>query len=111
MRWVRWATTVGPLAAPWAAFARKAARIARGAVHIIALGIVLDAAVRLVVGRRDLVGASVLLVFICSAAAVGLVLLRREPRLGLRAHVDEVALGLAALILEYFLLALGAERL
>ena len=91
--------------------AKKAARITRGAVHIVALGVVLDAAMRLVVGRYDLVGLGLVAMFLCSAAAVGFAVHARESRLGLRAHVDEVALALAALIIEYFALATVAAKL
>lgn len=111
MQWVRWAATTGPVARVRAAFAKKAASVARGVVHIGAVCVVLDAALRLVVGRHDLVGFAGVVLFLCSAVVIGLVVRVRERRMSLRAHVDEVALGLAALIIEYFALATVAAQL
>ena len=111
MQWLKWAAKTGPLSPGRAAFAKKAARIARGAVHIVAAFVVLDAALRLVVGRHDLVGLGVVGAFLCSAVVAGLSVHARQSRIGLRAHVDEVALALAALIIEYFALATVAAQL
>lgn len=110
MHWLRLAAQSGPLGARWAAFSKKAARAARRVVHIVALVIVLDAALRLVIGRRDLLGIAVLAFFLASAIVIGLIVRAREPHLRLRAHVDDVALGLAALILEYFVLATASAK-
>ena len=111
MQWLRWLGTTGPVARRRDAFVKRAAPVVRRAVHIVAICIVLDAALRLVVGRRDLVGLAGLLVFVGSAVVIGVVLRLREGRLGLRAHMDEVALGLAALIIEYFAIAAVTARL
>lgn len=111
MQWLKWVSKTGPLIPGREALAKKAARIARGAVHIVALGVVLDAALRLAVGRHALVGFALVALFLCSAAAVGLAVHAREGRLGLRPHVDEVALALAVLIIEYFALATVAAQL
>jgi hypothetical protein len=111
MQWLKWVSRTGPLIPGREALAKRAARIARSAVHIVALAVVLDAALRLIVGRRDLVGFGLVGAFLCSAVVAGLAVHARESRLGLRAHVDEVALALAALIIEYFALATVAAKL
>jgi len=111
MQWLRWAARVEPVAEARAALARKAAALARTAVHIVALFVVVDAALRLAVGRHDLAGFVMVAGFLVSGAVVGVTLQMRESRVSLRQHADEVALGLAALIIEYFALAALAVQI
>ena len=110
-KWLRWATTAGPLANPLAALKRLADRAARLVIHVVALAVTIDAGLRLAIGSHDLVGIAGLLLFACSAAAVGIFVKARESRLSLRAHLDEVALGVAGLVLGFFALSAAAARL
>jgi len=111
MQWLRWATTAGPLAGPWARFLQIADRVARLVAHAVALGVAFDAIARLFVGRHDLLGMGIIVAFALVAAAVGLVVKARESRLTLRAHVDELALGLAGIVITYFAATVAAARL